>query len=138
VDKDQLREVLEKHKLWLDSGKTEGERANLQCANLREANLQCANLREADLYGAYLRDADLRGADLREADLRRASLDFSCLSLSCGGLRIKADRRLVAQIAFHLAALDVSECEDAEVVEAMEAFRAMPMAAWFKEFRSDV
>ena len=113
MDKDQLQAVLEKHKPWLESGGEEGQRANLQ-------------------------GADLRGADLRGADLQGANLAFSCLPLWCGSLCIKADRRLVAQIAFHLAALDVSECEDAEVRDAMAAFRAMPMAMWFKQYRSDV
>jgi hypothetical protein len=140
--------VLEQHKRWLDSGVEEGQRANLQHANLQGADfqgaalrfvdLQHAGLQHADLRFADLRGADLQGADLYGADLRHADLDFSCLPLWCGGLNIKADRRLVAQIAFHLAALDVSECEDAETIEAMATFRATPMATWFKQYRSDV
>ena len=123
MDRNQLLGVLERHKRWLDSGGKKGERADLQHANLQHANLRHANL----WY-----------ANLRHANLQHADLDFSCLPLWCGGLNIKADRRLVAQIAFHLAALDVSECKDAETIEAMATFRATPMATWFKQYRSDV
>lgn len=83
MTKEQLNEIIEKHKKWLND-KPGGERANLRGADLRGANLQEADLQEAvlqeanlrgtDLRGADLRRADLRGADLREADLREADL----------------------------------------------------------------
>ncbi|MFH2074814.1 MAG: pentapeptide repeat-containing protein [Pseudomonadota bacterium] len=79
--------------------------ANLRDADLRGADLQYANLRNADLQYADLRDADLRGAYLRDADL-----DFSALQFSCKTLGIKAGDRLVAQMFFHWARLDVSGC----------------------------
>ena len=66
--KEQLNEVLEKHKKWLN-GEPDGERADLYGADLYGANLYGANL-----YGANLREADLRGADLRRANLREADL----------------------------------------------------------------
>ena len=76
--KEQLDEILEKHKKWLND-EPGGERANLFGADLFRANLFGANLREADLRGANLCgadlfEADLRGADLFEADLRGADL----------------------------------------------------------------
>ena len=86
--KEQLDEILEKHKKWLND-EPDGERAdlyeaglyeadlygaNLRGADLREADLRRANLREADLRRANLREADLRGADLRGADLYGADL----------------------------------------------------------------
>jgi len=70
---EQLKEVLELHKKWLDNEK-DGVRANLRGADLRGANLSVADLRGANLYGADLRGADLYGADLRGADLRGADL----------------------------------------------------------------
>ena len=78
MTKEQLNEILEKHKKWLND-EPGGERANLQGANLRGANLWGANLREASLRRADLREANLwrvnlQGADLREADLRRADI----------------------------------------------------------------
>ncbi len=57
MTKEQLNEILEKHKKWLND-EPGGERANLQDANLRGADL-----RGADLQGANLQEADLRGAD---------------------------------------------------------------------------
>ena len=88
MNKEQLKEILEKHEKWL-KGEEGGERANLAGAILRgadlenadlvgailrEADLRGANLRRAILRGADLAEADLRGADLREANLRRANL----------------------------------------------------------------
>jgi len=73
MKKDELKEVLRLHALWLERI-PRGEIANLREANLREANLWEANLREADLWGADLRGADLREADLREANLQEANL----------------------------------------------------------------
>ena len=75
----ELDVILEKHKLWLDSNYTKGERANLHKANLSEVsfyktNLREANLTEANLREAYLIRANLSGADLREAHLYKANL----------------------------------------------------------------
>ena len=84
--------------------------ANLRYADLRFANLSSANLRYADLYSANLSSADLSSADLysanlSSADLSSADLDFSCLPLSCGSLKMKTDARLRIQIAYHFASL---------------------------------
>ena len=73
MTKEQLNEILEKHKKWLND-EPGGERANLWGANLRGANLRGADLWGADLWGADLRGADLRGANLWGADLRGANL----------------------------------------------------------------
>ena len=70
-------------------------------------------LLDYDLRGADLRGADLREADLSEADLREADLDFSCFPLWCGGLHIKTDVRLAAQVAYHLCTM---QCDDAEYI----------------------
>mgnify|MGYP001564128835 CR=1 FL=1 len=67
----ELKVVLEKHRMWLDSApggvKADFSGANLWGANLYGANLYGANLYGADLSGANLRDANLRGANLRGA-----------------------------------------------------------------------
>jgi len=91
---EELAEVLEKHRLWLDDEEG-GERADLRDADLsgadlsgaylrgaylRGADLSGADLRGADLSGAYLRDADLSGADLSGAYLRDADLSGADLS----------------------------------------------------------
>ena len=51
--KDELPEILRKHKLWLNLAPG-GERADLSGANLSSANLSSANLSDADLSGADL------------------------------------------------------------------------------------
>lgn len=73
MTKEQLNEILERHKKWLND-EPDGKRADLQVADLRGANLWGADLQVADLWGANLRGADLQEADLREADLRVADL----------------------------------------------------------------
>ena len=83
MTKEQLNEILDKHKKWIND-ELDGERADLrgadlrgaslQGANLRGANLQEANLQGANLWGANLWRADLWGADLQGANLRGADL----------------------------------------------------------------
>ena len=77
--KEQLAEILQKHKMWVD-GEEGGERADLSSADLRFANLRSANLRSADLSSADLSSADLSSADLRFADLSSANLRSAYLS----------------------------------------------------------
>ena len=98
--------------------------ANLSGADLSDANLSGADLRRADLSGADLSGADLSDANLRRANLRRADLsdanlsgadlDFSCYPLWCGGLRVKTDKRLACQLAYHLCSM---QCDDEEYIK---------------------
>ena len=83
---DNLKEILELNKKWLD-GNEEGKRANLQYANLRDADLRDADLQYANLQGANLRDADL---------------DYSIVNLSCKDLGIHIDDRQAIQRLYHL------------------------------------
>lgn len=46
--------------------------------------------------------ANLCGESLSGADLSEADLDFSCWPLWCGSLHAKIDRRIAAQLAYHL------------------------------------
>ena len=133
----EIKGILELHKKWLnrEEGRTRANLqeanlwganlwgANLQEANLRGANLQGANLRGANLQGANLREADLqradlRGANLQGANLREANLDYSVWPLWCGGIHVKTDKRIMAQLAYHFCAQD---CDDEEYIKARNA-----------------
>lgn len=125
MDAKELREILEKHKKWLN-GEDGGEQADLRGADLRGADLYgayllAANLRWADLYGADLLAANLYGADLRGADL-----DFSCWPLWCGSLDVVVDKRIAAQLAYHFCRII---CDDDEVKAAQKALA--PLANQF-------
>lgn len=74
MNETELQKALEEHKLWIDSMRESGSRANLRGADLRDADLRGFNLRDARLCGANLCGANLCGADLRGADLRGANL----------------------------------------------------------------
>jgi len=86
--------------------------ADLQEANLRWADLRGADLQEANLRGADLRWANLRWANLQGSDLRGADLDFAGYELSCKTIGIKADKRLVSQLLYHLCRKDVQDCPE--------------------------
>ena len=49
ISREQLREILDAHRKWVESKKTEGARADLKGANLQGAVLTEANLHGADL-----------------------------------------------------------------------------------------
>jgi hypothetical protein len=86
--------------------------ANLRGADLRGSDLRGSDLRGSDLRGLYLRWTDLRYADLRYADLRGADLDYCGFELSCKTIGIKADKRLVSQLLYHLCRMDVQDCPE--------------------------
>jgi len=69
MDASKLKEILEQHKLWIETRGKQGTRANLEGADLSGANLTGAYL-----LGANLRDANLRGATLTSANLGGAIL----------------------------------------------------------------
>lgn len=98
----ELRQILDFHRLWLDTRGKEGsrailphysfqglklsgenlERADLAGAEFQGADLREANLKQAQLQGAIFSQAILTGADFRDADLERADLgDSKGLSL---------------------------------------------------------
>jgi uncharacterized protein YjbI with pentapeptide repeats len=90
----ELAEILDQHKIWVESGGESGTKADfcgvdlanadltgvnlqgahLHKANLRNADLSLANLRGASLVQADLRDTNLLGAELRGANLMGANL----------------------------------------------------------------
>ncbi|WP_159965894.1 pentapeptide repeat-containing protein [Raoultella sp. 18051] len=69
-----LQKILDEHKVWVESFRLRGDRADLRGANLRGANLSGANLSSANLRGADLRGANLCGANLSGANLSSANL----------------------------------------------------------------
>jgi hypothetical protein len=85
ITEEELKTILEQHKLWLDSNGKEGKRANLFGVNLTSANLSgadlaYANLAYANLTDAYLYRANLTRANLRCANLTRADLTDAYLT----------------------------------------------------------
>jgi uncharacterized protein YjbI with pentapeptide repeats len=64
-----LAEVLDQHKIWVESGGESGTKADLCGVNLAHADLTGVNLQ-----GAFLNKANFRAADLSLANLRGASL----------------------------------------------------------------
>ena len=73
ISKDELAEILNKHKMWL-SGEAGGIRADLYGTDLYRADLYAVDFRWADLSWANLSGADLSGANLSLANLSRADL----------------------------------------------------------------
>ena len=80
ITKKELKEILEQHKLWLDSNGKEGKCADLTDADLRYANLTHADLRYANLSGANLTGAGLYRANLIEVNLTCANLTDAILT----------------------------------------------------------
>ncbi len=75
----ELAEILDQHRIWVESGGQSGSKADLCSANLAGAeltgvNLQGANLQKVNLRGADLSMANLQDACLVQADLRDANL----------------------------------------------------------------
>ena len=67
ISKEELKQILEKHKIYITTSGKEGERAYLNRADLRGADLSWVNLSGADLKGANLSRANLSGANLEGA-----------------------------------------------------------------------
>jgi uncharacterized protein YjbI with pentapeptide repeats len=75
----EFAEVLDQHRVWVDTGGAHGVQghfagANLTGVDLTAANLQGAELQKVNLRGADLSMANLRNANLVEADLRETNL----------------------------------------------------------------
>ncbi len=90
----KLAKILEAHRKWVESEGKEGERADLNDANLQKANLYGANLQGAYLDGANLQKAILRGANLQKAFLGGANLQGATL---VGAKRLTASQVKKAQ-----------------------------------------
>jgi hypothetical protein len=69
MEASKLKEILDQHKIWIESNGVQGK-----CADLEDARLDGANLINADLEGANLCIADLIRANLTGAKLTGANL----------------------------------------------------------------
>ena len=74
MEASKLKEILEQHKLWLETNGMQGILAYFYGANLKDANLKNADLNGASLYAANLTGANLTGANLTGANLKDAIL----------------------------------------------------------------
>lgn len=84
IHEKELKQILEQHELWLNTGGIKGKRANLT-----HADLEGTNLRNADLHGANLQGANLEGANLCWVNFGTANLrgaKFDCSILECDTL----------------------------------------------------
>jgi uncharacterized protein YjbI with pentapeptide repeats len=103
ITEKDLKNILEEHKIWLESKGKDGKRASLRSTNLYKADLKGCNLAYADLQDAYLcgtqfDNACLVGANMKfavaftayfdGADCKRANFKYS--DLTTAGF-IKAD-----------------------------------------------
>ena len=70
----ELKSILAEHKIWVETNRLQGTRANLWRADLNAANLHDANLFDANLEGANLINANLINANLWGANLWGANL----------------------------------------------------------------
>jgi len=79
ISEEDLKQILEEHKKWVESDGKEGVQAELRNTDLQKVNFLGANLQEADLGGANLQEAILGGANLQEAILGGANLQEAYL-----------------------------------------------------------
>ena len=73
----ELAEILDQHKIWVESGGESGAKADLCGINLAKADLTGVNLQGAHLHRMNLVGADLSMANLRGASLVRSNLQNS-------------------------------------------------------------
>src|SRR5258708_29802513 len=69
-----LAEILDQHKIWVESGGESGVKAGLCGVNLAKADLTGVNLQGAHLHQTNLACADLSMANLLGASLVRSNL----------------------------------------------------------------
>lgn len=69
ISDEELKQILEDHKKWLESDGKEGKRADLSHTNLQGVNLTKANLRSVNLSSAILSKAKLNFANLHNANM---------------------------------------------------------------------
>src|SRR5260370_25673966 len=74
-----LAEILDQHKIWVESGGESGVKADLCGVNLAKSDLTGVNLQGAHLHRMNLASSDLSMANFRVASLVRSNLQNSNL-----------------------------------------------------------
>lgn len=80
ISKEELKKILNEHKLWLESNGKKGKQADLSHVNLSHVDLSHADLSYIDLSNANLSNMDLTNANLFYANLSDANLSYVDLS----------------------------------------------------------
>jgi|GEM_PF-3545996 len=118
---DTLKDDIDMHALWLQSGGRQGRRANfsgmnLQGIDLRDCYLPEANFRTANLRGANLSGADLQGADFSQSVVENANFMNAKLEGSnfarCAGTGIYFNRASMTGANLTGAIMDASDFSD--------------------------
>ncbi len=141
MDTKELQDILDQHKLWVESEEKEGRQADLRgadlegavlgAANLRRANLESANLVGAKLFGANLVGANLtyaklEGANLTGTDLRGAYLEDSNIKGAKGVLQWNSpqgSKRTCYSVKHKDCVMHKLGCFWGNTVEALDAIR---------------
>lgn len=82
ISKEELKKILNEHKLWLESNGKKGKQADLSHIDLSHVNLSHVDLSHADLSYIDLSNANLSNMDLTNANLSDANLSFANLSFA--------------------------------------------------------
>ncbi|HEY2459676.1 MAG TPA: pentapeptide repeat-containing protein [Candidatus Acidoferrum sp.] len=133
-----LAEILDQHKIWVESGGDSGVKADLCGVDLRRADLTGVNLEGAFLHQANLAGADLSMANLRGANLAQADLhDTNLLGTELRGANLMG-ANLYAAEGVWVGRLGGTNLFDAILPETVAAFDsskaisdATQVARWF-------
>ncbi len=133
-----LAEILDQHKLWVESGGEQGRRADLSGASLVEADLTGVNLQGARLHKTNFERADLSMANLRGAMLVQANLGYAnLLGTELGGANLMG-ANLYGTEGLWLGRLGGTNLFDAVLPESISAMNsskaigdATKVARWF-------
>jgi uncharacterized protein YjbI with pentapeptide repeats len=134
----ELAEILDQHKIWVESGGDSGTKADFCGVDLANADLTGVNLQGAHLHKANLRHADLSLANLRGASLVRADLrDANLLGTELRGANLMG-ANLYGTEGLWVGRLGGTNLFDAILPESISAFdgptaiaQATKMARWF-------
>lgn len=80
LSKQEIKEIINKHKLWLNSNGVEGVKANFSNTDLSGIDLKNINLSNADFSNSILSHVDFTNSNLSGANLSNADLSDSKLS----------------------------------------------------------
>ena len=122
MDAKELKDIIDNHKLWLDSSNNTGEKADL-----RRADLNGFDLRGVNLSGADLSKVDLRGANLKGADLIVLHLPLYIAYIQRDGTRIGC-KYLSNKEWASLSDVEIAEM-DSNALESWTAYKSIIFAA---------